>query len=160
MYIKSIYILFKMMYNQRILLILYELIIMLRKLSWIFCGLKPSYYLRHFILISPLTLFILLHTPLTDKATHTIINWHQVENFTFIFISWLLYPFSRFVYESVVGWLFGNNIFIVNSLIWLIAKLIIVGFCLTFAIVLAPIAWIYLFWYFKFGEGRGDYNCN
>ena len=47
---------------------------MFRKLGWIFGGLQPAYYLRHFILISPLPLIMLTHIPLTDLETHTVIN--------------------------------------------------------------------------------------
>lgn len=32
------------------------------------------------------------------------------------------------------------------------------SFCFMFAVFLAPIAWIYIFWYFKFGDGRCDFN--
>ena len=114
---------------------------MFRKLGWIFCGLQPAYYLRHFILISPLPLFIL-----------------TVQGVALITVSWFLYPFSRFVYESVVNWIMGDNILIANALIWLIAKLFTMALCFSFAIFLAPIAWIYIFWYFKFGDGKCDFN--
>ena len=130
---------------------------MFRKLGWIFCGLQPAYYLRHFILISPLPLFILTHTHLTDVHTHMIV-WSQIQGVALITVSWFLYPFSRFVYESVVNWIMGDNIFIANALIWLIAKLFTMALCFSFAIFLAPIAWIYIFWYFKFGDGKCDFN--
>ena len=84
---------------------------MFRKLGWIFGGLQPAYFLRHFILISPLPLIILTHMPLTDMATHTTINWGQVEGFALVTLSWFLYPFSRFVYESVVNWIMGGEYF-------------------------------------------------
>ena len=73
---------------------------MLRNLIWIIFSLKPSYYFRHFILISPLTLYILFHIPLLDKVTHSEINLNHVESVVYISISWLLYPFSRFVYKT------------------------------------------------------------
>lgn len=95
---------------------------------------------------------------LTDMATHTTINWGQVEGFALVTLSWFLYPFSRFVYESVVNWIMGGNIFITNALLWLIMKLLTMSFCFMFAVFLAPIAWIYIFWYFKFGDGRCDFN--
>ena len=139
---------------------LHETFNMLRNLIWILFSLKPSYYFRHFILISPFTLYILFHLPLLDKVTHSVINLNYVESVVYISISWLLYPFSRFVYESAVNWLTGGYVLIVNGLLWLFVKLFTMGLCLLFAVVLAPIAWIYLFCYFKFGEGKGDYNCN
>lgn len=130
---------------------------MFRKLGWIFCGLQPAYYLRHFILISPLPLVMLTHMHLTDVQTHTII-WTQVQGFCFVAVSCFLYPFSRFVYESVVNWIMGDNVLIANALVWLITKLVTITLCFVFGVVLAPIAWIYIFWYFKFGDGKCDFN--
>ena len=131
---------------------------MFSKLGWIFGGLQPAYYLRHFVLISPLPLIMLTHIPLTDLETHTVINWNQVLVLALVAISWLIYPFSRFVYESVFNWIMGDNVLIVNALICLIMKLITMVLCFSFAIYLAPIAWIYIFWYFKFGDGKCDFK--
>ena len=63
-----------------------------------------------------------------------------------------------FVYESVFNWIMGDNVLIVNALICLIMKLLTMVLCFSFAIYLAPIAWIYIFWYFKFGDGKCDFN--
>lgn len=130
---------------------------MFRKLGWIFGGLQPAYYLRHFILISPLPLVMLANAPLIDLETHTL-NWNLVPGFAFVAVSWLIYPFSRFVYESVVNWILGDNVLIANAFIWLIAKLVTMVLCFSLAVFLAPIAWIYIFWYFKFGDGKCDFN--
>ena len=40
----------------------------------------------------------------------------------------------------------------------LITKLVTMVLCFLFALFLAPIAWIYIFWYFKFGDGKCDFN--
>ena len=87
-----------------------------------------------------------------------VINWNQVLVLALVAISWLIYPFSRFVYESVFNWIMGDNVLIVNALICLIMKLLTTVLCFSFAIYLAPIAWIYIFWYFKFGDGKCDFN--
>ena len=59
---------------------------MFRKLGWIFCGLQSAYYLRHFILISPLPLVMLANASLTDLEAHTL-NWNLVPCFAFVAIS-------------------------------------------------------------------------
>lgn len=46
---------------------------------------------------------------------------------------------------------------IVNALIMLITKLVTMALCFLFALFLAPIAWIYIFWYFKFGDEKCDF---
>ena len=35
----------------------------------------------------------------------------------------LIYPYSRFVYESIVDFIFGNNVFFVNALFLLATKI-------------------------------------
>jgi len=57
-----------------------------------------------------------------------------------------LYPYSRFVYESVVGFILGENIFILNAFVMLIGKLFTMIICFMFAIFIAPIGLIYLYY--------------
>ena len=59
----------------------------------------------------------------------------------------LIYPYSRFVYESIVDFIFGNNVFFVNALFLLATKIITMLICFGFAIFIAPIGLIYLYYY-------------
>ena len=44
-------------------------------------------------------------------ATHTVVNCNQVGALTFLVtMSWFLYPFSLFVYESVVNRIMGDGV--------------------------------------------------
>lgn len=62
-------------------------------------------------------------------------------------ISTLLYPYSRFVYESIIGFVLGNNVFFLNAVIMMIAKLITMLLCWLLAIFIAPIGLAYLYFY-------------
>jgi hypothetical protein len=61
-------------------------------------------------------------------------------------VNTLLYPYSRFVYESVVGYIMGNNIFFVNALFMLLVKAFTMAMCWSFAIFVAPVGLAYLYW--------------
>jgi hypothetical protein len=62
----------------------------------------------------------------------------------------LLYPYSRFVYESVIEFLTGNNEFYVaGNLLFLmiIFKLVMMTLCWTLAPFIAPIGLGYLYFH-------------
>lgn len=59
----------------------------------------------------------------------------------------ILYPYSRFVYESVVGFIMGDNVFFVNaiiSLVWTFGTMLL---CYLFACFIAPIGLAYLYYH-------------
>ena len=62
-------------------------------------------------------------------------------------INVFLYPYSRFVYENVVGFIMGENIFIINFFIMFIVKIFTMLLCWSFAIFIAPVGLIYLYFY-------------
>ncbi|CCF70495.1 MULTISPECIES: hypothetical protein [Pseudomonadota] len=105
-----------------------------------FGGLSAQYYVRQFLfgLIFPaLILFALSHgtTP------------HQVAfgTYALLAVNTLLYPYSRFVYESIVGYIMGGNVFFVNAVLMLFVKLMTMAICWSFAIFIAPIGLLYLY---------------
>lgn len=63
----------------------------------------------------------------------------------FIIVSTLLYPYSRFVYESLINFIVGNNIFIANAIFMLTVKLMTMVLCWAMAIFVAPLGLAYLF---------------
>lgn len=67
----------------------------------------------------------------------------------FAVICTVLYPYSRFVYERVVSFIVGDNFFVVNASLMLVAKAITMFLCWAFAIFIAPIGLIYLFFYHR-----------
>ena len=62
-------------------------------------------------------------------------------------INTLLYPYSRFVYESVVGFIMGNNVYWVNAIFMLFVKLVTMSVCWSAAIFIAPIGLAYLYFH-------------
>lgn len=74
----------------------------------------------------------------------------QIALFTCLFsINWgwsiwlignvFIYPYSRFVYESVFNFIIGDNLFFVNAVTLLVWKVITMYFCLGLAVFIAPI---------------------
>lgn len=71
----------------------------------------------------------------------------RVDNVIFVLISTVLYPYSRFVYESIVNFVMGDTVFFVNALFLLIIKYLTMMLCWVFALFIAPIGLLYLYWY-------------
>ncbi|CAI8721050.1 hypothetical protein [Pseudomonas brassicacearum] len=106
-----------------------------------FGGLTTSYYIRQFLfgLVSTVMIISLAaNSPAGIGAKPGLI--------VLAIINTLLYPYSRFVYESVVGYIMGNNVFFVNALFMLMVKAFTMAMCWSFAIFVAPVGLAYLFW--------------
>jgi len=57
----------------------------------------------------------------------------------FFAISTLLYPYSRFVYERIVGFIMGENVFYGSAVMMMLAKIFTMCLCWAFAIFIAPV---------------------
>ena len=105
-----------------------------------FGGLSLPYYLRQFVFgasISALMIFLSLRNP-------------AGLSFGVLFISIIsagLYPYSRFVYESIVGFVVGENVFFVNVFLMLFTKIMTIILCWGFAIFIAPLGLAYLYFH-------------
>lgn len=102
-----------------------------------FGGLDSKYYFRHFIFGLLLAAFVYLTTKENIKASEVLL----------LVSSTLLYPYSRFVYESIIGFIFGENTFILPAWIVLILKFITIMLCYSLAVYIAPLGLIYLYFY-------------
>ncbi|HDU5650676.1 hypothetical protein [Serratia marcescens] len=114
-----------------------------------FGGLSTAYYVRQFVfglVISGLILYVATR----DLDAHPL-QWGLV---VFLVINTVLYPYARFVYESVIGFIMGNNIFWVNALLMLFVKLITMVICWSFAIFIAPVGLAYLYYHHSKEEAR------
>lgn len=103
-------------------------------------GLSGYYYFRNFVfgaLIAIVYKFILRQNP----------NGIPTGNYIFIAICILLYPYSRFVYETIIGFFIGDNIFFINAILMLIVKFFTMLLCFVFSIFIAPIGLVYLYFY-------------
>ena len=80
-----------------------------------FGGLSASYYLRHLFFGAIFTaLFIALMYSGGDK---------RIFSYIIFIANTFLYPYSRFVYESVADFVFGDNVFFVKCAIFTRSKI-------------------------------------
>ncbi len=103
-------------------------------------GLSLQYYLRHFIfglIFSAIIIGISLQQGSTIK----------VDMIVMCIVSSVLYPYSRFVYESIMDFILGNNTFFVNSIFFIFVKILSMLLCWSFAIFIAPVGFLYLYFY-------------
>lgn len=102
-----------------------------------FGGITAAYYFRH------------LFFGVVIAAILFALQWkYIVVSFVFfVVISALLYPYSRFVYETITGFIMGDNFIITNTMLFLIFKIIMMVLCFGFAIFIAPIGLLYLYFY-------------
>ncbi|WP_353402519.1 hypothetical protein [Duganella hordei] len=103
-----------------------------------FGGLKPSYYFRHLFFGILLMAFYCFMLSRGKEPT-------PLGIYLFFLVSTLLYPYSRFVYESIVGFIMGENIFFVNAIVMMMAKIFTMVMCWAAAIIIAPIGLLYLY---------------
>ncbi|EEH2567400.1 hypothetical protein GYD59_002107 [Salmonella enterica] len=76
----------------------------------------------------------------------------KVGNVIFFVINALFYPYARFVYEQVISFIMGENVFFINAIVMLMAKVITMCLCWIFSIFIAPVGLAYLYYY----HSRGD----
>jgi hypothetical protein len=56
-----------------------------------------------------------------------------------------LYPYARFVYESVVEFVMGDNVLFASIGLVLAVKIVTIMVCWCFAVMIAPIGLVYLY---------------
>ena len=104
-----------------------------------FGGLSAPYYLRQLFFDSIFTAsFIALMYNGGDK---------RIFSYIIFIANTFLYPYSRFVYESIIGFIFSKNVFFVNALFLLVAKIVTMLICWSFAVFIAPIGLLYIYFY-------------
>jgi hypothetical protein len=107
-----------------------------------FGGLSREYYFRQFVfgLIFPaITVFAFTHGPHPEPM--------HVSLIFLLIVNTLLYPYSRFVYEAVIGFVVGQNLFIVNAFFMVFMKALTMALCWALAIFIAPIGLAYLYYH-------------
>lgn len=101
-------------------------------------GLTKEYYLRQ-MFFSILIGGFLIYTMAVSENPSKITNIVLFSLFT------LLYPYSRFVYESVVEFILGDNVIFGNALLFFAVKAITMLICWMGALFIAPIGLIWLY---------------
>ena len=108
-------------------------------------GLSKQYYIRQFLfgcVFAALMISISVHGNSLYPDTGKLVLWICMA-----IIYTFLYPYSRFVYETVVGYIMGNNVFYLNVGLMLFCKIITMALCWALSIFIAPIGMLYLYFY-------------
>ncbi len=105
-----------------------------------FGGLETPYLIRQYffsLLIGALIVFMV-----TDQG-------RTLHGGTIILFSVcaILYPYSRFVYESIIRFVMGNNVLYVNAILMMAFKALTMLLCWFFAVFIAPFGLIYLYFH-------------
>ena len=107
-----------------------------------FGGLSKAYYFRQLFFAMLIFVFytaVILHVQVGLSA--------KVWSILFFTLSTLLYPYSRFVYESIVNFIIGDNRLYLNANVVFGTKLVTVLLCWAFAIFISPIGLTYLYFH-------------
>ena len=104
-----------------------------------FGGLNLAYYLRHLVFGVAFAALIVF----SIYSNRSIDFW----TYLFIIVNTLLYPYSRFVYEQVMGFILGNTVFVFPIIILMMAKVFTMALCWFLAIFIAPLGLAYLYYY-------------
>jgi len=108
-------------------------------------GLSPQYYFRHFFFGLAMAAFVFFMSTRGGQSMPAGV-------LLFTVVSTFLYPYSRFVYESIVDFIMGENVFFVNAIFMLISKLVTMAMCWAFALFVAPIGLAYLYYHHSKAE--------
>ncbi|MDM0016051.1 hypothetical protein [Variovorax saccharolyticus] len=109
-------------------------------LSKTFGGLSRTYYLRQFLFGAIFPALVVFMVTSRGGA--------MPLSMVLIFVAnTLLYPYARFVYERVVGFIMGSNVFFVSALPMLFVKLMTMVCCWGFAVFIAPLGLGYLYFH-------------
>lgn len=103
-------------------------------------GLSLQYYFRQFFFGLAIAAFIFFMSTQGERSM-------PMSMLLFTIVSTLLYPYSRFAYEGVIGFVMGENVFFVNAIFMLITKFFTMAMCWGFAIFVAPIGLVYLYYH-------------
>ena len=112
-----------------------------------FGGLSKSYYFRQLFFGLLFLALIIFTSSLTSQGV----------SFGLVFvasISTLLYPYSRFVYESVIGFITGGNVFFVKASLMMFVKLMTMAACWSGAVFIAPVGLAYLYYHHSKNDGK------
>ncbi|EKT61714.1 hypothetical protein AB7281_21935 [Providencia rettgeri] len=112
-------------------------------LSKTFGGLNKSYYFRHLAFGIALSALLLVMRSQSNQGI-------ELGLISLAVINALLYPYARFVYESIIDFITGGNVFIFSGIMLLVmfmVKLFTMIMCWGFSIFIAPVGLLYLFYY-------------
>ncbi|ROZ74950.1 hypothetical protein [Ramlibacter sp. WS9] len=103
-----------------------------------FGGITAAYYFRNlFFALIP----VLAYFALRDNVQEPPLLW----TYAFVTVNTLLYPYARFLYESIVDFVLGRSVFYMNAGVLLFFKLLTMYLCWFGAMLIAPISLLYIY---------------
>ena len=104
-------------------------------------GLSKEYYIRQFLfgLIFPAIFYFAFSQSEAASVSLGLI--------TSCIINTLLYPYSRFVYESIVDYILGDTVIFGSILVVMLTKYFTMAICWAAAVLIAPIGLLYLYFH-------------
>jgi hypothetical protein len=112
-----------------------------------FGGLDKAYYFRQLFFGALLPVFIIFISSQSPTAKPM-----PVSAMFYFGINTLLYPYSKFVWDSVKDFLMGNTVITLALPLFLLVKLFTIVICWGLAIFVAPIGLIWLWWHHSKAE--------
>ena len=132
---------------------------MFKTIKNIILGLKPSYYFRQLFfgtLIAALYISIMYYAKNNASGGYSF----DIRGFViFSIINTLLYPYARYVYERIVDFIMGDNVFYVNAIWFLVFKFFTMTMCWASAIFIFPIGLIFIFLH-QYKESKEDIDID
>ncbi|UJS23526.1 hypothetical protein [Thiothrix winogradskyi] len=64
-----------------------------------------------------------------------------------IILATFLYPYSRFVYETIIDFILGKNIIFFNAVLYFSTKAVTMLLCWAFSWAIAPLGLVYLYFH-------------
>lgn len=116
-----------------------------------FGGLSLSYYLRQLFFAAVILVAIYFLIVLQNTSSSTLDAILTAFGFTILA---LIYPYARFIVDLVGDFVIGDNIIITSIPLMLAIKLIVMGLTLAFAVFIAPIGLLYLYFYHRRQEKK------
>lgn len=103
-----------------------------------FMGISRKYYFRQLFFAGIFTAIFLWW--MITKSPKFSLWWCP-----FYIITALIYPYSKFVYDTITDFLIGDNVIIYESGLFLIIKLVALTLCYGFAFLVAPIGLLMIY---------------
>ena len=111
-----------------------------------FGGLKKDYLVRQYffsILIGGFMLF---------TFSHSFTEIPRFDQLFLVVVNTAFYPYARWLYETLVGFIFGRTFIVVEGIFFLLAKLATMFICWFLAFIITPIVFLGLWLYFTIQE--------
>lgn len=120
-----------------------------------FGGLKREYLIRQYffaiMFAVAITMFLTWAEQEATKDPDAGMTW---TFYFFLVVDTILYPYSRWVYETVLGFILGRNLFIAPLDTFFLVKLFTMAICFGLAIWIAPIGLMVIYIYHTVQEKK------